>query len=101
MRSKTAGLCLRNSPMRCGPLLILHATDLRLLHLLQVKLHQFLTEGGYRTEPQEAFDPGLDVGQSAPQRRRQPAQLAATVLPPCWAISGLAPSPAATNGSAA
>jgi len=78
------------------PPLVLDAGDLRVLELLGVEFGQLHRDGCDGHIAQKPASPGLDVGDAALQRRREPALLAAPVVEAGLAISALtvAPCPA-------
>ncbi len=72
------------------PLLILCPERVRVLQRLHVKAHEFLTDGRYRTQPQEMARPREDVADAALQRGWQRAHVLAAVLKARFPVSGFA-----------
>ena len=75
-------------------LLILDAGDLRVLHPLRVKLHEFLSNPAHGRKPAKTVDPGERRVDAVLKRRRQPSLRFASIQEPGSAIAEIA-APAA------
>src|SRR5205085_10204549 len=85
---------------REGPLLVVDASDFGVVHLLQVKLDQFLTDGCDRTEAHDPLDPGDHVAHPTLDRGGDPPFfLGASVVTSGLAVPALALPPTPTGRS--
>ena len=82
------------------PLLILHAADLWILHLLEIKLDQLQAQRSDRAETHETLDPCQHVHHSAFQRGSQPPFAPSPIGKAGLSVAGVALSASSTNGPA-